>query len=91
MSAREMARAGVRRAVAIATSAYSSYSACRQYLDDVERARAAVGDAAPLVEKLPPFYNHPAFIETMAAHTRDALRAQHRELLAAGSVRVAAA
>jgi ferrochelatase len=70
---RTMADAGVRRAVAVATSAYSSYSACRQYLDDVERARAVVGVDAPLVEKLPPFYNHPGFIEATAERARDAL------------------
>lgn len=70
---RRMGDDGIRRAVAICTSAYSSYSACRQYLDDIERARVAVGARAPLVEKLPPFYNHPGFIETMAANTRDAL------------------
>ena len=39
----QMAAAGVRRAVAFVTSAYSSYSACRQYRDDIERARAGVG------------------------------------------------
>jgi protoporphyrin/coproporphyrin ferrochelatase len=70
---RQMAADGVRRAVAVATSAYSSYSACRQYLDDIDRARAAAGDRAPLIEKLPPFWNHPSFIETMSANTRDAL------------------
>lgn len=69
---RQMADDGVRRAVAVATSAYSSYSACRQYLDDIDKARAAVGERAPIVEKLPPFYNHPGFIETMAANTRAA-------------------
>ncbi len=69
---RQMADDGVRRAVAVATSAYSSYSACRQYLDDIDNARAAVGAQAPLIEKLPPFYNHPGFIETMAANTRAA-------------------
>ena len=68
----QMADNGVRRAVAVATSAYSSYSACRQYLDDIDHARATVGERAPIVEKLPPFYNHPGFIEAMAAHTRDA-------------------
>lgn len=70
---RQMGDDGIRRAVAICTAAYSSYSACRQYLEDIDRARAAVGERAPLVEKLPPFYNHPSFIETMAAHTRAAL------------------
>lgn len=68
----QMADDGVQRAVAIATSAYSSYSACRQYLDDIDTARASVGARAPLVEKLPPFYNHSGFIEAMAANTRAA-------------------
>ena len=70
---RQMADDGVRRAVAVATSAYSSYSACRQYLEDIDAARALVGARAPLIEKLPPFWNHPGFIDTMAANTRDAL------------------
>jgi len=69
----KMAEDGVQRAVAVATSAYSSYSACRQYLDDIERARAAVGENAPIIEKIPPFWNHPGFIDTMAANTRAAL------------------
>ncbi|MEE8311041.1 MAG: ferrochelatase [Candidatus Binatia bacterium] len=68
-----MAEDGVRRAVAVATSAYSSYSACRQYLDDIERAREVVGEAAPVIEKIPPFWNHPGFIETMADNARAAL------------------
>jgi ferrochelatase len=70
---RQMADDGIRRAVAFATSAYSSYSACRQYLDDIDQARAAVGERAPRIEKLPPFWNHPGFIETMADNTREAL------------------
>lgn len=74
-----MARDGVRRAVAVTTSAYSSYSACRQYLEDVERARAAVGSAAPLVEKLPPYWNNAGFIETMIANTRAAIAALDAE------------
>jgi ferrochelatase len=70
---RQMADDGVRRAVAVATSAYSSYSACRQYLDDIAAARDAVGKRAPIIEKIPPFWNHPGFIETMSANTRSAL------------------
>ncbi|MBI5506803.1 MAG: ferrochelatase [Deltaproteobacteria bacterium] len=68
-----MAHDGVRRAVAVATSAFSSYSACRQYLQDIDRARAVVGESAPLVEKIAPYWNHPGFIETMAANTRAAV------------------
>jgi protoporphyrin/coproporphyrin ferrochelatase len=70
---RQMADDGIRRAVAVATSAYSSYSACRQYLDDIDTACAAVGARAPKIEKLPPFWNHPGFIETMAVNSRAAL------------------
>ncbi len=68
-----MADDGVKRAVALVTSAYSSYSACRQYLDDIEKARAAVGERAPLVEKIPPYWNHPGFLTTMMDNTRAAL------------------
>jgi ferrochelatase len=55
------------------TSAYSSYSSCRQYLEDIERARAEVGPAAPRVEKLRAFYNHPGFIAANVANVRAAL------------------
>jgi len=71
---RRMAEDGVRRAVAVATSAFSSYSSCRQYLENIAAARTAVGERAPEIEKLPPFWNHPGFIETVAENTRAALR-----------------
>ena len=70
---RQMTADGVRRAFAFVTSAYSSYSGCRQYLEDIARARAAVGPDAPEVLKLRVFYNHPAFIEIMADRVRAAL------------------
>jgi protoporphyrin/coproporphyrin ferrochelatase len=70
---RQMAADGVRRAFAFVTSAYSSYSGCRQYLEDLARARAAVGPSAPEVLKLRVFYNHPGFIEPMADRVRAAL------------------
>jgi ferrochelatase len=50
-----MASEGRRRALAIVLSAYSSYSSCRQYFDDIERARAEVGDRAPAVDKVRAF------------------------------------
>ncbi|HTX28682.1 MAG TPA: ferrochelatase [Streptosporangiaceae bacterium] len=70
---RAMAADGVRRAVAFVTSAYSSYSSCRQYLDDIERARAAAGPDAPQIDKIRRFFNHPGFIEPFADHARAAL------------------
>jgi ferrochelatase len=69
---RRMAADGVKRALGFVTSAYSSYSGCRQYREDIDRARAAVGPAAPVVDKLRAFYNHPGFIEANAAGVRAA-------------------
>lgn len=70
---REMRADGVSRALAFATSAFASYSGCRQYIEDIERARAAIGEGAPVVDKIRPFFNHPGFIEAMTARVRDAL------------------
>jgi len=69
----QMAADGVRRAVAFVTSAYSSYSACRQYRDDIEQARSAVGPDAPVIDKVRPYFNHPGFIEPFADATQAAL------------------
>jgi ferrochelatase len=80
---RQMRNDGVRRAIAFVTSAYSSYSACRQYLDDIDGAvagaPAATGPAAPgagpalRIDKIRPYFNHPGFIEPFAAAVEDAL------------------
>ncbi|GAA2859649.1 ferrochelatase [Pseudonocardia halophobica] len=69
----EMARDGVRNALVFATSAYGGYSACRQYDDDIARARAAVGDGAPHLTKLRHFFDHPLFVEANADAVRAAL------------------
>ena len=72
---RKLADDGAERVIAFVTSAYSSYSACRQYLDDIERAVAAVGPRAPRIDKIRPYFNHPGFIEPFAAHTEAARQA----------------
>ena len=69
---RKMTAVGIRRALVFVTSAFGSYSGCRQYLEDMQRARAEV-PGAPLLEKIRAFYNHPGFIETMVDRTRSAL------------------
>ncbi|MGB8833421.1 MAG: ferrochelatase [Candidatus Sulfotelmatobacter sp.] len=77
-----MKQDGIKRALAFVTSAYSSYSGCRQYQEDIARAQAEVGPGAPEVEKLRVFFNHPGFIEANAERVRDALAlvpAQARE------------
>jgi ferrochelatase len=70
---REMAADGIRHALGFFTSAYSSYSGCRQYREDIERAQMEVGPTAPRVDKLRAFYNHPGFIEPNTENVRAAL------------------
>jgi protoporphyrin/coproporphyrin ferrochelatase len=62
----QMAEDGVRRALAFVTSPFGSYPGCRQYVEDIECARQEVGPAAPQIDKLRLFYNHPGFIEATA-------------------------
>jgi ferrochelatase len=69
----QMADDGVRHALAFVTSAFCSYPGCRQYLEDIERARGDVPGNAPKVDKLRLFYNHPGFIEAMADRLHEAL------------------
>ena len=64
---------GVKRALAFATAAYSSYSSCRQYLENIVDARAAAGEGAPVIDKIRPFYNHPGYITAMTEQVQEAL------------------
>jgi ferrochelatase len=59
----QMAADGIKKALAFVTSAYSSFSSCRQYLQNIADAQATVGSSAPHINKLRAFYNHPLFIE----------------------------
>ena len=68
----QMKQDGIKRALAFFTSAYSSYSGCRQYREDIQKAQATVGAGAPEVEKLRVFYNHPGFIEPTVENVRRA-------------------
>ena len=72
---RQMKQDGIHKALAFVTSAYSSYSGCRQYREDIARAQSEVGNGAPVVDKVRPFYNHPGFIEATLDRVQDALRA----------------
>lgn len=72
----ELAADGIERAYAFVTSAYSSYSACRQYLEDIEAARAEV-PGAPAVDKLRVYFDHPGFLEPLIEHTRAGLDGLH--------------
>jgi protoporphyrin/coproporphyrin ferrochelatase len=69
----QMAEDGIRHALAFVASAFGSYPSCRQYLEDIETARRAVGRSAPVIDKLRLFYNHPGFIEATADRVVEAL------------------
>jgi ferrochelatase len=70
---RQMKSDGVKRALAFVTSAYSSYSGCRQYRENISRAQAEVGGGAPQIDKLRVFFNHPGFLEATEDRLQEAL------------------
>jgi ferrochelatase len=95
---RQMRADGVRLAIALFTSAFGSYSGCRQYRENVAAAQEAVGEGAPQIDKLRLFFNHPGFIAPMIERTRAALdevpadrRSQAQLLFTAHSIPLAMA
>ncbi|WP_264991003.1 ferrochelatase, partial [Mycobacterium kiyosense] len=60
---KEMRDNGIRRAAVFTTSAWSGYSSCTQYVEDIARARGAAGDQAPVLVKLRTYFDHPLFVE----------------------------
>ncbi len=69
----QMKRDGVRRAICFFTSMFSCYSGCRQYRENLYDAAMAVGEGAPMLDKLRMAYNHPRFIAANAERLQDAL------------------
>ncbi len=78
---RQMRDDGIERALCFVTSAYSSYSGCRQYRENLAAARAEVGEGAPELDKMRVYYNHPGFVEPqvdLIAEALENLPEQHR-------------
>ena len=69
---RQMAADGITRAACFVTSAYSSYSGCRQYREDLAAASAEV-EGAPRLDRLRHYFNHPGFVEPVVDATLAAL------------------
>ncbi len=89
----QMKADGIQKALAFFTSAYSCYSGCRQYRENIQVAREKLGDAAPEIHKLRMFFNHPMFVEACADRVREQLdqilasrRAQTRLVFTAHSI-----
>jgi len=70
---RQMQADGVRRALAFVTSAFSSYSGCRQYREDIARAKEETGYDELEVDKIRVFFNHPGFIGPTIENVRRAI------------------
>jgi ferrochelatase len=77
---RDITAAGHRRVLAFTGSAYASYSACRQYHEDLERAVDAVraeGGDPPAIDKVRPYWNHPGFVLAVVERVHAALESLH--------------
>lgn len=70
---KQMQADGVRRAAAFVTSAFGSYSGCRQYREDIVRAQEQTGTQAMVIEKLNNFWDRPEFIAAMTERVRAAM------------------
>jgi protoporphyrin/coproporphyrin ferrochelatase len=70
----EMKRDGIKRALAFVTAAYSSYSSCRQYRENIIAAQDSVAGGAPVVDRIRVFYNHPDFVAVCGECVRDAVK-----------------
>jgi ferrochelatase len=65
---------GFAKLLAIGTSAYSSYSSCRQYREDYALALTETGlDGTIQIDKVRQFFDHPGFVEPFVEGVRDAL------------------
>jgi protoporphyrin/coproporphyrin ferrochelatase len=73
----QMKADGISRAACFTTSAYSSYSSCRQYRENLADAATQAGDGdvgrAPRLDRLRSYYNHPDFLEPVVDRIVDAL------------------
>lgn len=69
---RDASAFGIKRVLAFVTSAYASYSGSRQYREHLAEARQALGDRAPEIDILRPFFNDPGFVAANTAAILDA-------------------
>jgi ferrochelatase len=70
---RQMKADGVRRPAALVTSAFGSYSGCRQYREDIARAQKEAGAEDITIEKLPNFCDRREFITAMTDRVLEAM------------------
>lgn len=78
-----LADAGARRVLVMFTAAYSSYSGCRQYREDLARAVAEVGPAGASLEfdKIGPYGESDGFVDATARSVVEALSSRDQDFL----------
>lgn len=71
---REANERGFTKLIAVGTSAYSSYSSCRQYREDYANALAETGlEGVIAIDKVRQFFDHPGFVQPFLDGVRDGL------------------
>ena len=77
--------AGHRKLLMVTTSAYSCYSSCRQYREDIGIALTETGlDGKLEVDKVRQYFDHPGFVEPFVEGTAAGLAEVKEKLAAAG-------
>lgn len=81
--------AGYTRLLGLATSAYSSFSSCRQYREDFARALDAAGATGRIrIDKVRQFFDHPGFVAPFVDGVRAALAVLAADGVPASGIRV---
>jgi ferrochelatase len=85
----DAAAAGRTNLLALATSAYSSFSSCRQYREDLARVLSETGLAETVtIDKVRQFFDHPGFVQPFVDGVRDAVAGFFADGVAPEAVRV---
>ena len=82
----QMKNDGIERALVFPTSAWGGYSGCRQYHEDIARARDSVGIGAPDLVKIRQYYDHPLMVAAFADAITAALESLPSEARAGARV-----
>jgi ferrochelatase len=86
---REAKERGFTTLLGLATSAYSSYSSCRQYREDFAMALEATGlDDELRIDKVRQYFDHPGFVEPFVDGVRAALAGLAERGIADSAIRV---
>ncbi len=85
----DAAAAGDTTLLAFATSAYSSFSSCRQYREDFARVLEDTGLGETVtIDKIRPFFDHPGFVDAFLQGVKDAIEGFLEQGIAADAIQI---